>query len=89
MKGSGQNFIIIACEWEQLKGHYEAVASFKHPYGSWDGMHLTALWGTRIFLNPQRGDVQAIKKLLTFVLDTWNVRTRSLHAPKSGFSNTV
>jgi hypothetical protein len=33
------------------------------------GMYQAAPWGTRIFFNPQRGDVQAIPKLLTFVLD--------------------
>jgi hypothetical protein len=32
-------------------------------------MYLSAPWGTRIFLNPQRGDMQAISKLLTFVLE--------------------
>jgi hypothetical protein len=32
-------------------------------------MYQSAPWGTRIFLNPQRGDVQAISKLLTFVLE--------------------
>jgi hypothetical protein len=32
-------------------------------------MYQAAPWGTRIFLNPQRGDVQAISKLLSLVLD--------------------
>jgi hypothetical protein len=32
-------------------------------------MYQSAPWRTRIFLYPQRGDLQAISKLLSFVLE--------------------
>jgi hypothetical protein len=39
MKGPGQNFVTCEGRQQQLEGHYDAVASFKLPYGSWDGIY--------------------------------------------------
>jgi hypothetical protein len=70
MKGPGQKLVIIACEWEQLKDHYDAVASFKLPTGV--GMTCVSPHSGEPDFFPSSGwECASHFEATHFVLDIW------------------